>query len=128
MSTTTHMTDFISNNLNNNISLNKFYRTLLTVDSEDLSTINRIPYDDFFTRYTGPLSQITVQYIVLPEYFYQPKTVSQMIYGTTELWLGLLRLNKMRNITEFNQDIISIYEPAQLSSLIKIFFNREKIF
>ncbi len=49
MSTTTHMTDFISNNLNNNISLNKFYRTLLTVDSEDLSTINRIPYDDFFS-------------------------------------------------------------------------------
>ena len=98
------------------------------MDSEDLSTINRIPYDDFFTRYAGPLSQITVQYIVLPEYFYQPKTVSQMIYGTTELWLGLLRLNKMRNITEFNQDIISIYEPAQLSSLIKIFFNREKIF
>ena len=123
MSTTTHMTDFSANNLNNNSSLNKFYRTLLTVDSEDLSTINRIPYDDFFTRYAGPLSQITVQYIVLPEYFYQPKTVSQMIYGTTELWLGLLR-----NITEFNQDIISIYEPAQLSSLIKIFFNREKIF
>ena len=57
--------------------------------------------------------------------FYKPKMVSMELYGTTELWLSLLRVNEMTNITEFHQPLIKVYNPDQVKELITIFFKRE---
>ena len=105
-------------------SLKNFYETLITVDGKN---VIRVPINDFFSKYKKEL-EVCVQYFQLnEEYFYKPKSLSEFLYGTTELWLSLLRVNDMRNITEFHEPIIKIYNPNALMNLIKIFFKREHI-
>ena len=57
--------------------------------------------------------------------FYKPKMLSYELYGTTELWLAILRANNMKNISEFHYPIIKVYQPDRLKELIKVFFKRE---
>ena len=69
-----------------------------------------------------------VQIYQIPEtMFYKPKLLSAELYGTTELWLAILRLNGMKNITEFHKPVIQIWEPGTLKQLIDVFFKREGI-
>jgi hypothetical protein len=87
--------------------------------------VTRIPISDFFIKYRNQLVD-SVQYYNLPEsYFYKPKSVSLELYDTTELWLSLLRLNAMRNSTEFHLPIIQVYNPTDIKEFINIFFKRE---
>ena len=107
------------------LSLKNFYQTILTSDINDREHIIRIPIDDFFLKYRRELEP-TIQIYNIPDmYFYKPKALSLELYGTTELWLALLRVNRMRNITEFCQSIIQIYNAGMVKELIGIFFKRE---
>lgn len=122
----TYVDKFISDGNNQVLSLNNFYDTILTRDINKEDSIARIPFDDFFIKYREQLKEC-IQYYSLPEsLFYKPKSLSYELYGTTELWLALLRVNEMRNITEFHLPIIRIYNPGQVKDLINIFFKREK--
>lgn len=108
------------------LSLGKFYDTMLSADADNPLHIIRIPLYDFFTRYHDQLKSTIQTYYLPTRLFYQPKALSQELYGTTELWLALLRVNNMRNITEFQGPIIDIYNPVDVKELINIFFKREK--
>lgn len=122
----TYVDKFISDGKNQVLSLDNFYDTILTRDINKEDSIARIPFDDFFIKYREQL-KTCIQFYSLPEsMFYKPKSLSYELYGTTELWLALLRVNEMRNITEFHLPIIRIYNPGQVKDLISIFFKREK--
>jgi hypothetical protein len=59
--------------------------------------------------------------------FYRPKSVSLDLYGTTELWLALLRVNDFKSVADFHYNVIKVYSPSDLYELINIFFKREGI-
>lgn len=123
----TYVKPYISDGQNAVLSLKNFYDTVLVGDINNENHYYRIPISDFFIKYRDELSTC-IEYYALPQrMFYQPKTLSYELYGTTELWLGLLRINQMRNITEFHQPIVKVYNPNTVKELINIFFKRDGI-
>lgn len=105
--------------------LHKFYDTILMTNEENKDHIFRIPLYDTFLKYRQHFQEAVVIYQMPRSQFYQPKTVSLELYGTTEMWLALLRLNSMRNISEFKKQIIKVYDASAVQELIEIFFARE---
>lgn len=126
MNTHTYIDDYIAHGQKAIYALKHFYTTSLVRNYDNEDHVIRIPVDDFFSRYKEELNPIIQLYTVPIRNFYRPKSVSYDIYGTTEMWLALMRLNNFRNITEFDQTIIKIYNAAALKELINIFFKREK--
>lgn len=122
---TTYIDAFINDGQQSVLALKNFYDTMLVAKNESLDHIYRIPMADFFIRYRNELSGIVQYYGMSDTMFYKPKMVSLDLYGTTELWLSLLRLNEMQNITEFHMPIIKVYDPGSIKELINIFFKRE---
>jgi hypothetical protein len=122
----TYINSYITDGHKSIISLKHLYDTLLVTEQEDRDNIFRIPINDFFIKHKSDLEDIVQWYYIGETRLYQPKTVSYELYGTAELWLALLRLNNMKNITEFKEANIKIYEPGTLMNLINIFFKREK--
>lgn len=121
----TYVNEFIADGQKASLSLKNFYDTILVGDVHNPDHMYRIPIGDFFTKYREQLIT-TIQWYNLPQImFYKPKMVSMELYGTTELWLSLLRVNEMTNITEFHQPLIKVYNPDQVKELITIFFKRE---
>ncbi len=122
----TRIDKFISQGLNDSYNIGNFYESIYTSDTSDSNNIIKIPISDFYIKHKDDLASI-VQIIKLDEkYFYKPKSLSYDIYGTTEMWLGILRLNNMKNVTEFHMPVIKIYEPNALRELTNVFFKRER--
>ncbi len=118
----TYIDQLIADGENATLSLKNFYDTMLINTNGHYF---RVPWEDFFTKHFEDLAGL-VQYYTIPQtMFYKPKTLSLELYGTTELWVAILRLNKMRNITEFHRPIILIWEPNRMNELINVFFKRE---
>ena len=106
------------------VSMRNLYDTVLVGDDSD--HIYRTGIDDFFLSHRRELDSIIQWYNVPESMYYKPKMLSLQLYGTTELWLSLLRVNNLRNITEFHYPIIKVYSPNDLNELMKIFFKRER--
>lgn len=126
LSNVTYMDEYISDGYNQPEALRKVYDTILMTSESNRDKMFRIPlYDIFLNHYEEFGADVT--YYPVPEMcYYKPKMMSLSLYGTTEMWLPLMRLNKMRSIVEFNQDQIKIYNPASVKELINIFFVRER--
>lgn len=107
------------------ISLHNIYDTMLIQDGNNPDHIYRTAFDDFFLKYSKELKTIRKYLRIDEQYYYKPKMVAEMLYGTTELWIALLRCNDMRTIPEFCKPIIRIYNPNDLDDLIRVFFKRE---
>ena len=120
----TYLDQFIADGQNETLSLKNFYDTTL-VSNSDKDHIMRIPIDDFFLKHRSDLDPYVQVYKCPQEMFYKPKALSLTTYGTTELWLAILRINNMRNITEFHKPYILMYQPEAVKEIIKIFFKRE---
>lgn len=123
----TYMDEYINDGHKSVLSLNNFYETILVGNDKKPNHIYQTPLNDFFIKYRRELEEIIDLYTVPERMFYQPKTLSYELYGTTELWLSILRVNGMRNVTEFHEPIIKIYNAGSLFELINIFFKRDKI-
>jgi hypothetical protein len=123
----TYINKYINDGKKETLSLRNFYESILVGNSDNADHIFKIPINDFFIKHKKELDSIVKYYSVPQSMFYKPKSVSYELYGTTELWLALLRLNEMRNITEFHQPIIKIYDVNSINDLIDIFFKREGI-
>lgn len=120
----TYIDKYIADGKKDTLSLKNFYETLLVGDIDNPDHIFKTAIGDFFIKYRKELEPIIQYYNISQSYFYKPKSLSYELYGTTELWLSILRLNNMKNITEFHQPIIKIYNPSYLKDLIDIFFKR----
>jgi len=126
------------------INMKRLYETALISDSDDSSNCFRIPFNDFFLKYKLELDRIketiNLEYYWKEQnkddpkvwnkwedrYFYKPKTFSYDYYNTTELWLAVIRANNMKNVYEFHQPIIQVYNNIKLKRLITIFKKREE--
>jgi hypothetical protein len=122
----TYIDSYIKDGQKATLALKYFYTTLLVAEQENRDNIFRIPINDFFIKHRAELESIVELYYIGEEGLYKPKTVSYVLYGTTELWLALLRLNNMKSVIEFKEAEIKIYAPNLLMNLINIFFKREK--
>lgn len=122
----TYIDSYITNGQKSILSLKNFYDTILTADADNATHIIRIPIGDFFIKYRNQLDSIIETYNIPDRYFYQPKTLSMDLYNTTEMWLSILRVNNMKNITEFHNPVIKIYNPSEVKNLINILFKRDK--
>lgn len=127
MPNVTYMDEYIDDGHKSVLSLNNFYETILVSSDNKPDHIYQTPFSDFFIKYRKELEDAIELYTVPERLFYQPKTLSYELYGTTELWLSILRVNGMRNVTEFHEPIIQVYNPSKLMELINIFFKREQI-
>lgn len=54
-------------------------------------------------------------------YFYRPKYLSNRLYGTTDLWYLLMKLNNINDKLEFTKDKLFIVHPQNISIINKIF-------
>lgn len=121
----TYIDQYINDGKKETISLTNLYDTILVGEEDDESNIFRIPINDFFLKYRRELEESKIVYSIPQTMFYKPKMLSYELYGTTELWLAILRANNMKNISEFHYPIIKVYQPDRLKELIKVFFKRE---
>ena len=116
--------DVIYNNNRSSYTLRNFYNTM-TISNETKDDFFKIPIEDFFINHLSDFDELTEDYILSENYFYKPKSVSKILYGTTEFWLSILRLNGMKNITEFHIPLVRVYAPRVITEYINIFFKRE---
>ena len=101
------------------------YRSLHSVARiHDVSSnvVITVPYLSLMNKYRYLLDAITVTYILDEElqmhYRYKPKTLSEDLYGTVDLWFELLRLNHMRSIIDFTPKKVKVYDPDKIRSFI----------
>lgn len=120
----TTVNDLIYDNNRSSYTLRNFYDTII-ISNETKDDFFKVPYEDFFIKHLSDFKNLTEDYILPETYFYKPKSVSYELYGTTEFWLSILRLNGMKNITEFHIPIIRVYAPQVITEYINIFFKRE---
>lgn len=124
MDAITNIYQFINRNKKTSYNLKNFYDTIFVAENPN-EHIFKIPIDDFFLKYKDALKGIEKSYYVDQTYFYKPKMLSMVLYDTTEFWLALLRINGMKNVTEFNRSIIKIYDETLIKELLNIFLKRE---
>jgi hypothetical protein len=123
----TYIEDYIEDGQKATISLSNFYDTILVRNANRENHIYRTAMNDFFLKYRDQLTE-TIQFYSIPDsMFYKPKSVSMDLYGTTELWLALLRVNDFKSVADFHYNIIKVYSPSDLYELINIFFKRQGI-
>lgn len=101
------------------------YRTLHSVGNIlDASTKNNIiiPYISILSKYRHFLKKYTINVrmddVLCRKYVYNPKLLSYDIYGTTELWAELLRINNCSSTIEFKFRKVKIYDPTKLKDII----------
>ena len=94
------------------------YRSLhpsYTIYNEQTDETIELPFSSITNKYRTYLLACVEQFqLSEPEkekYRYSPKKLSYDLYGTTELWADLLKLNGCVSITEFEPDFIRVYDP-----------------
>ena len=86
-----------------------------TIYNEQTDETIELPFSSITNEYKTYLLSC-VKSIQLSEkekenYRYSQKKLSYDLYGTTELWADLLKLNGCVSIAEFESDFIRVYDP-----------------
>ena len=86
-----------------------------TIYNEQTDETIELPFSSITNEYKTYLLAC-VKSIQLSEkekenYRYSPKKLSYDLYGTTELWADLLKLNGCVSIADFEPDFIRVYDP-----------------
>lgn len=81
-----------------------------------------VPYSSLTNKYRAFLHDIIIESKLTDaekrSYWYQPKYVSQIIYGTVEFWSDLLVLNRCVNIAQFKPETLKYYDPERFKPLL----------
>lgn len=127
MANITYLEQYIKDGKQATISLKNLYESLLVTNSNNKNHIFRTSFDDFFIQHRDHIKDCINLFQISDIMYYKPKMVSHELYGTTELWISLLRINNMTRISEFHYPLIKIYNPNKLEAYIQTFFKREGI-
>lgn len=65
-------------------------------------------------KYEQVIRNLAIELKIDKDYFYKPEYVSFALYGTTDLWYLLLFLNNMKNVDEFNKEVIKVISPEKV--------------
>ena len=113
--------DQIIDNRNMDFSYNTLHRHAELYDQQSGRTI-KVPYESFMSKYKNALSKIIVESKLSDaekrEYWYRPKTVSQVLYGSTEYWHTLLVLNQCTYSAQFIPEVMKYYDPSYLKEML----------
>lgn len=121
----TFIDDLITDTQRERFSLEYLYDQMIVQNPQRPTHFFKIAINDFFVKHREELRPYITYYRIGDNWFYRPKAISYHIYGTTELWLALLRLNNMASASDFNKPVVKIYDPNGLKQLIDIYFQRE---
>lgn len=108
------------------LSHNKlFLKSLIKSNGNNLivnSTSLPNMYYDYILNSTYTLTLTNSEYM---KYRYQPKLFCHDVYGTTELWSLLLKINNFSSISEFNSKKIKVFDVDIFNILNEILINEE---
>ena len=72
-----------------------------------------IPYQTLVCRYHNILTPYIESYTLsdsdFTKYYQKPKLLSMDLYGTPELWSGILYINNMVSVANFNKKTIKVF-------------------
>lgn len=96
------------------------------------NTTIKIPYKSIVREYLPFLQPCVLQAkFSEPEkniYRWQPKRLSNDLYGTTEIWSALLELNGKLSILDFDvEGVVKLFEPKGFKKLMNEIMIREGI-
>ena len=110
-----------------NISYSKlFLKSIISSDGNQLivnSTSLANKYYDYILRDTMTLILNNSEYM---KYRFQPKMFCNDLYGTTELWGLLLKINNFSSIAEFNRKKIKVFGNNIFNILNEILINEKE--
>lgn len=101
------------------------YRTLhpaaVIVDGHTGRSI-QFPFSSLINKYKDFLHEIIIEFELSLEeqeiYMFNPKMLSEDLYGTTELWDVLLILNNMTSVIEFKPTKVKVYDHNRFKRYI----------
>jgi len=79
-------------------------------------------YKYFLEKYTKNIEFSDIEY---EKYKFKPKSLSVDLYGTTELWSAILRMNNVLSISQFSLKKIKLFTTNILSVLNEIMILEE---
>lgn len=105
--------------------------TLLKITDEKTEDVIQVPLNDIMGDYryfySDYLIDVEMNDIEMDLYCYKPKSLSQKLYGTTELWSLLLSVNNCISKIDFNKRKIKVLNPKRIKSFINEVLILEKI-
>ena len=115
------ITQFISKYNADTFRYNTLYQKQV-VQPEDRKLT--IPWDGLLSKYRNELSQYERTYTFTDEeyakYAYNPKRLSYDLYGTTEFWDLILRLNELYSTSDFDLRTLKLYSGGFYSAITSI--------
>ena len=101
------------------------YRTLtqkaLMTNQMTNDTI-QIPFASYTKMYRNLLSAIIVEKELddkaAAEVRYKPKTLSYLLYNTTEFWNDILILNECKSVLDFTPKKVRFYDPTRFKTYL----------
>lgn len=106
------------------ITYSKLFLKSLIISGDNTLIVNSTSlsnkYYDYIMKNTMTLELSNSEYM---KYRYQPKLFCYDIYGTTELWFLLLRINNFTSISEFNSKKIKVFSGSIFNVLNEILVN-----
>ena len=107
----------ISYNKRLDISHDKLhYKSTLILPDLTTIVINNVSLIDKYIDYL----QSVIMDVTLTETIYQPKALCFEMYGTTELWSSILRINNLTSITQFNLKKLKLFTTDVFNLLNEI--------
>lgn len=87
----------------------------ITIHNNQNNTDIKVPYSSITNKYRIYLLECLVKIQLTDEekemYRFQPKRLSMDLYGTTELWADLMKLNGAVSVVDFKPSFVTIYDP-----------------
>ena len=110
-----------------NISYNKLFLKSLVNSEDNVLIVNSTSlankYYDYIQNGIISLELTDKEYM---QYRFQPKMFCNDIYGTTELWGLLLKINNFNSIAEFNRKKIKVFGNNIFNVLNEILINEKE--
>lgn len=110
-----------------NISYNKLFLKSLVESENNVLIVNSTSlankYYDYIINNVVHLTLSDKEYM---KYRYQPKMFCNDIYGTTELWGLLLKINNFNSIVNFNSKHIKVFGNNIFAVLNEILINEKE--
>lgn len=112
------------------ISYRNLHRDAYVVNKDTSETI-RIPLTDIISEYKYFLQPYIIEFTMHDEelqlYQFNPKALSNKLYGTTEYWAVLLMINNCISKIDFSSHKIKVLDPKRVRGFVNEVLILEKI-
>ena len=97
------------------------FKTSLTNSDGDTIVVNTLSLIDKYIDFLQPsIVDVVLSDSEYSKYIYQPKTLCFDMYGTTELWSSVLRINNLTSASEFNIKSLKLFNKKIFDLLNEI--------